>query len=68
MESYLYVKSDGDSKKSSPRAWKWVDVAVLAVFLLNFAKMADFWISGTKSGMHVVLTPFDAEHMTFFQK
>ena len=54
MESYLYVKSDGDSKKSSPRAWKLVNVVVLADFWLIFAKMAEFRISGTKSGIHVV--------------
>ena len=68
MESLFYVKSDGDSKKSRPRAWKWVDVAVLAVFWQILEKIDDFWISGTKSGMHVDLRWFDAEHMTFFQK
>ena len=35
MESHFYVKSDGDSKKISPRDWKRVDVAVLAVFGKN---------------------------------
>ena len=54
MEGYFYVKSNGDSTKDSHEAWKSVHVAVLAGFWLIFAKMAEFWISSTKSGMHVV--------------
>ena len=54
MEGFFYVKSNGDSKKYSRQAWKFVHMAVLAGFWLIFAKMAEFWISGTKSGMHIV--------------
>ena len=54
MESHFYVSSDADSKKAVPEPEKWVDVAFLADCWLIFAKMAEFWISGTKSSMHVV--------------
>ena len=37
IEGHSYVKSYGDSEKSSYGAWKSVDVAVLAV-LANFCK------------------------------
>ena len=32
IEGWYYVKSYGDSEKSSCEAWKWEDMAVMAVF------------------------------------
>ena len=54
MGGFFYVKSNGDSKKYSRHAWKLVHMEVLAGFRLIFAKMAEFWISRTKSGIHMV--------------
>ena len=52
MEGFFYVKSNGDSKKYSRQAWKISAYGSFGWFLVNFCKNG--WISGTKSGIHMV--------------